>query len=191
MSCSVDECNASALDDSDYCDKHKPQDDDDECFICFEGDGEEKLFTLTCSHKTHLECVKGMKSMLCPYCEQEMTNLPQNLQDKIKANSIENKKRIEEEERREIMETMQTQNNANMVETTLRIGTSFLINEGIPVEFIPSVVEFGTTQYGGPLYSNQILHSLFAAVTNNMAHHLGELSEEDFEESSEEKVNDE
>ena len=57
----------------------------DECPICLSDDG---IFHLmSCKHKIHLGCAKGMYSSNCPICRSEVENFPSYIYKKIKENS--------------------------------------------------------------------------------------------------------
>ena len=54
----------------------------DECPICLSDDG---IFHLmSCKHKIHLGCAKGMYSSNCPICRSEVENFPSYIYKKIK-----------------------------------------------------------------------------------------------------------
>ena len=54
------------------------------CPICLTAD--ENMFTLSCKHDVHLECVGGMFQSCCPICRQEVTNWPEETSTQIECN---------------------------------------------------------------------------------------------------------
>ena len=57
----------------------------DECPICLSDDG--IFHPMSCKHKIHLDCAKGMYSSNCPICRSEVENFPSYIYKKIKENS--------------------------------------------------------------------------------------------------------
>ena len=57
----------------------------EECPICLSDDG--IFHPMSCKHKIHLGCAKGMYSSKCPICRSEVENFPSYIYKKIKENS--------------------------------------------------------------------------------------------------------
>ncbi len=67
-----------------------------ECPICLETTAD--MFTMSCLHCVHLECVEGMNKKECPICRKEVTNWPEAVSDKILQNGKEYKDEVFREE---------------------------------------------------------------------------------------------
>jgi len=57
------------------------------CPICLEDS--DPLFVGECNHPMHISCLRGMISMKCPICRQELT-LPEDLRKVISDNEVQN-----------------------------------------------------------------------------------------------------
>jgi hypothetical protein len=73
-----------------------------ECSICFEVSD----FKLICGHFIHLDCIENVHKLECPMCRAELTNLPQNVIDKINENARVYRAALIEEERRAIFQQL-------------------------------------------------------------------------------------
>ena len=58
----------------------------DECPICLSDDG--IFYPMSCKHKIHLGCAKGMYSLNCPICRSQVENFPYYIYKKIKENNL-------------------------------------------------------------------------------------------------------
>lgn len=128
----------------------------EECPICL-GDDEKDMYPLSCLHRIHKECAKGLTKLECPLCKQKIINFPDSLVDQIKKNGKKLEQEREEEERREILESMNFLIPPQMV--ILQVIRE-MIDMGVPPDAIPSSIgiHFDTPDMH---ISSELLRELF------------------------------
>lgn len=109
-----------------------------ECPICLECEDNE-WFTLSCNHRAHTECLKGMVKLECPLCRSNITNLPNQIEQTIKKQSEEYKIEQEEEERNEIIQMMSEFESSPQIPILLAL--SYLNQLGVPSNIIPQNID--------------------------------------------------
>jgi len=124
----------------------KPAHINSECPICLESE-EKDMYLLSCHHRCHLECLKGMNSIECPLCRTEIINLPNHIKQTI----LDNSKKYKEEQINEEHEMLQRafQQELASSEYNYRIppqmeivmAMRYLYELGIPPSRIPSGIE--------------------------------------------------
>jgi len=140
---------------------------DDICPICLE-EGEE-MFTLKCSHKVHLDCIKNVANIDCVLCRTPMENLPKHIMDNILVNETQYKTELENEDR---IYAEQTQNSNNLFsiyirprpQIELKYAMLYLKSQGIPLKYLPEKIRI-LVPSGHPNPPNGLLFSLLVRQT--------------------------
>ena len=107
---------------------------------------EKDMHLLSCHHRCHLECLKGMIKVECPLCRSPIINLPPGVADGILAKGREFVRETEEERSREFMrelrEEMSMTDEQTRIPPQLEIlmALRYLCELGIPPSRIPSRV---------------------------------------------------
>jgi len=96
-------CSNSRWKDTDFCYMHKMA---KECPVCKEYG---LLYKLDCSHYIHLQCAENMVNSKCPCCRNIMSNLPEEIINKINKNDKNYKLEVEQEERKELIESLHSE----------------------------------------------------------------------------------
>ena len=115
------------------------------CPICLE-DEEQDMYLLSCHHRCHLACMKGMNKLVCPICRSEIINLPDKIKNGILANSQKYAQEQDATRTEEFMEMMRSemgshQNMRMPPQMEIFLAMRYLYELGIPVSRIPSHVE--------------------------------------------------
>lgn len=122
-----------------YCHVHKDfKQYNEECF-CAE-DNNKELFVLECHHIFHVECLEKMLRLQCPLCNADMNNLPKKIIKKIEENGLQYKLKQEEEERKQLIEEMSSNNMNQEIQAELLSSMIILTSMGIPGIFLPSSI---------------------------------------------------
>jgi len=107
------------------------------CTICLNNSS--KLFKLDCSHSFHLNCLKDLVKLECPMCRAEITNLPDDIKNRIKDNIIKHKEEVEEQDRQEIINSLEEFDNLPIL-IEIEMARDFLINRNnLPSELFPEI----------------------------------------------------
>jgi hypothetical protein len=116
--------------------KPKNSTDEVECAICFEKDVGENMHKLTCEHYFHMDCLRGLTSMVCPMCRAPLLNIPDDVKENIEKNSAKWEKEKVTDEIAEIRRMIHDQMRPlPQVEVTLAF--TYLKKNGIPDKYIP------------------------------------------------------
>lgn len=116
------------------------------CPVCL-GD-EDEMMKLSCGHHIHEGCCVGLTSMKCILCDEEMSNLPSDIQTQIKENSKKRMDEMIEEDRQSALDIVR---NGEQVESgTILIvppyneeaecAIQYLQEQGVPFPFLPRVI---------------------------------------------------
>lgn len=124
---------------SSFCKKHTREIEyNTKCPICLEEEGE--WFLLSCYHKVHIECLKGMVKAICPTCRAE-TNFPPNIKDSIENNAKKYEEEKIEEERREILSMLDQEfDRRPPPQMEIVVALRYLYELGIPPFLIPETI---------------------------------------------------
>jgi len=131
-------CSRPAEPDSSFCKIHA-----EVCPICLEVK-KEKLFLLSCLHKFHPTCLKGMIKLECPMCRQVPINVSDDIKLSIAGNGAKYKIEKEEDERRDLLADVYHEWAEQTSETPayaeVMCAFKYLQQIGIPSRLIPNDV---------------------------------------------------
>lgn len=115
-----------------------------ECAICLLEE-EEDMYLLSCHHRFHIECLKGMNKLECPLCRSEIINLPTNVAAKIRENGRQYAQE-QSEERDQLARMIQREINGEALsrippQMEALLGLRYLYQLGIPAHRIPTTTD--------------------------------------------------
>lgn len=119
--------------------------DEEVCPVCLGSENE--MFVLSCSHKIHLECCKGLTSLNCILCDRPVYNFPEDISIIIQQNGKNRKEELLEQDRQTAIEMVA---NGEPVAATAEIivpplemeiqnAIDFLTENNVPQFLIPNV----------------------------------------------------
>lgn len=125
-----------------------------ECPICFsdetnDGNGEGFTFSATnvafhlmsCLHRIHLECAKGLNSFECPICRKNVNNFPDYIKSAIEINSKNRAEAVELEDRQNLQRIVEEEYRhappRATIEQEILSALQYVRNFAIPLRFIP------------------------------------------------------
>lgn len=184
-------CKKKCLEGSNYCELHKNQSSssgdnsttastsyyNEECPICFSSTGQMHL--TPCMHQIHIDCAKGMNNLECPLCMTPVSNYPRDVAEQIKSNGVGYQNKLDRED---FENFIAHQNEADREAPTIHVSPPlrieimsaihFLLENGIPIEYIPTSVEISIFQDNptfpqGTLFYAIVGHSI-EKVTKDM-----------------------
>ncbi len=133
-----------------------------------EGD-DVKWYPLSCMHRTHVHCLKGMNKLQCPICRGTLINLP----DSIRITIEENSRRVEaeniEEEHREILDMIgnaaAAAANRPPPQMELVMAMRYIYELGVPPHLIPGSITLeidpeSPLPFVGYIFQNAVAHML-------------------------------
>lgn len=120
-----------------YCKKHRNTVSlNDECPVCCE---KGPMYPLSCPHKMHLDCMRGMVEDTCPICRSKILNLPIFIREQIRKNRKQHQHEREEEDMREAQSYYDQQAAKISPQVQILLALAYLRDLGIPYERIPNV----------------------------------------------------
>lgn len=132
----------------DKCKLHKVLNTD--CPICLEED-DKKWILLSCTHRAHKECLKGMNKLECPICRSKIINLPQDIKSIIESNRVEYAEERQVEEEAEIRDMYQNQVlQEPPPQIAIMLALRYVHQLGIPTHIIPNEISLEVDP-GSPL----------------------------------------
>lgn len=147
----------------------------DICPVCLD-ESNTNLFSLSCLHKIHLECIKKSIKLECPLCRKKPLNLPIPIQKQINKNASQYKEEVEEDNRRQAMESIIDDNFLPPIELEIPMALKYLNSIlKIPLCLIPDIyVEFTDSRL------SFIPHGyLFDIVVTNIVEFLNSIKNDD------------
>ena len=156
-----------------------PSSINDICPICQEDDKslrpgstteeghEVKWYPLSCTHRIHVHCLKGMNKLQCPICRGKLINLPDNIRLIIEENTKRVKAENVEEEHREIMEMIHNgaATDRPPPQMELIMAMRYIYELGVPPHLIPGSITLeidpeNPLPYLGYIFQNAVAHIL-------------------------------
>lgn len=152
------------------------------CPVCF---GKDNLVQLGCSHCICRECLPHLTSCVCPTCRASLTieEIGEETIKTIMLNNIQSKKSQEEDDLRELIETIRTENNERRytVEDMKKrleceLAFRYLREIGVPERYIPVDISV-KSKIGEPSQQTGSLFSLIVrTVWNEVEKDMGDES---------------
>ncbi|HMP28323.1 MAG TPA: RING-H2 finger protein [Saprospiraceae bacterium] len=122
------------------CKFHKILNED--CPICLENDSDaQEWLLLSCTHRAHKECLKGMNKLECPICRGKIINLPADVKVAIENNREDYEVEIQAEEEQQFREMMQNEIQQDPPpQLAIMLALRYVHQLGIPVHIIPQSI---------------------------------------------------
>lgn len=118
-----------------------------ECPICFsdhENSATAVFHLMSCLHRIHLECAKGLNSFECPICRKNVNNFPDYIKSAIEVNSKVRAEAVELEDRqnlqRVVEQELQRAPPRATIEQEILSALQYVRNFKIPLKFIPTKI---------------------------------------------------
>jgi hypothetical protein len=135
--------------DSDKCKFHKILNED--CPICLENDITQEWLLLSCTHRAHKQCLKGMNKLECPMCRGKIINLPPDVRLAIESNRDEYAVERQAEEEQQFREMMQNEVHQDPPpQLAIMLALRYVHQLGIPAHIIPQSISLEINP-GSPL----------------------------------------
>jgi hypothetical protein len=111
-----------------------------ECPICLEEGGDE-WWILSCYHKSHVKCLKGLTKPECPICRKQV-QFSSEISSEINKNSEKYENEKLEDERREILNMLDQEFNTRRPppQVEIIVALRYLYELGVPPFLIPRTI---------------------------------------------------
>lgn len=140
------------------------------CPICLV-DENDNMIILSCLHRLHEDCCKGLTDLNCPLCNQHVVNWPSKIKEIILDNKKKWKEELDEEDRQSAL-AFQEQNSFLFLQPPPQVevmgALQFLRESGFPLQFLPENIEI-ETQRDAPRFEPGVL---FETIIYNIVNRI-------------------
>lgn len=175
-----------------FCKKHltSNMEYNKECPICLEENGDD-WWILSCYHKSHIKCLKGLIKPECPICRKNV-QLSSEILNEINKNSEKYENEKLEDERREILNMLDQEFTTRRPppQVEIIVALRYLYELGIPPFLIPETIKIHIDPSMALPAPGFIFQNTVKEIVNHI-HLNSELEISDDEDCSDEDVNDE
>ena len=163
-----------------------------ECPVCF--DESEEMFILSCKHRIHEECSKGLIDTKCPICRLEVENWPSEIQELIEENMRKRKLEIDRETEEEILEEEQMRYNIMLnslrsyvfmritPQEEFEMARRYLISQGVPECYIPGSMDISVSHEQLNFIEGIVFDVTVNSVLSAVLHDIESVSDDESDE---------